>query len=84
MTTPADQPDLKMTSEELAIELLTTGQALTGGRSEALRLLQQVKDRHAHELAEQQRAAIKATDDPVFHEGEAGWLANLIDPKAAS
>lgn len=33
--------------------------------------------------AEQQREAIRKTDDPVFYEGEAGWLPDLIDPKAA-
>lgn len=36
---------------------------------------------HAHQLAEQQREAIRRTDDPVFYEGEAGWLVDLIDPE---
>ncbi|WP_210637179.1 hypothetical protein [Streptomyces sp. GESEQ-13] len=35
---------------------------------------------HAQELAAVQRAALAKTDDPVFYEGEAGWLVNLIDP----
>lgn len=29
--------------------------------------------------AEQQREAIRKTDDPVFYEGEAGWLPDLIE-----
>lgn len=45
--------------------------------------LQAIRDTHAHELAEQQRAAIGKTDDPVFYESEAGWLVDLIDPDAA-
>lgn len=39
---------------------------------------------HAHELAEKQRAAIAKTDDPVFYAGEAGWLADLIDPEVST
>lgn len=35
---------------------------------------------HAQELAAVQREAISKTDDPVFYEGEAGWLINLIEP----
>lgn len=35
---------------------------------------------HAQELAAVQRAALAKTDDPVFYEGEAGWLINLIEP----
>jgi hypothetical protein len=42
---------------------------------------EQYVDAYAHQLAEQQRAAIKETDDPVFYAGEAGWLADLIDPE---
>ncbi|OQQ13022.1 hypothetical protein B0675_40095 [Streptomyces sp. M41(2017)] len=38
---------------------------------------------HAQELAAVQRAAVAQTDDPVFYEGEAGWLINLIEPSAA-
>jgi hypothetical protein len=37
-------------------------------------------DDYTHALAEVQRDAIGNTDDPVFYEGEAGWLPNLIDP----
>jgi hypothetical protein len=58
-----DKPHVTMTPDELVIELLTTGQSLTGGRDEAERLLWQVKDRHAHRLAEEIReetAALKA------------------------
>lgn len=39
---------------------------------------------YAHELAEKQREAIRKTDDPVFYEGEAGWLPDLIDPEVAN
>ncbi|MFG3085090.1 hypothetical protein [Streptomyces parvulus] len=39
---------------------------------------------HAQELAAVQRAAIGQTDDPVFYEGEAGWLVNLIEPDSAA
>jgi hypothetical protein len=35
---------------------------------------------HAQELAAVQRAAISKTDDPVFYDGEAGWLVSLIEP----
>jgi hypothetical protein len=38
---------------------------------------------HAQELAAVQRKAIGETDDPVFYEGEAGWLVNLIEPEGA-
>lgn len=38
---------------------------------------------HAQELAAVQRKALAQTDDPVFYEGEAGWLVNLIDPALA-
>lgn len=76
-----EQPRVTMSPDELAIDLFTTGQSMTGGRAEAQRLLKQIKDRHAHQLAEQQRAAIKETDDPVFYAGEAGWLADPIDPE---
>lgn len=78
-----EKPHVTMTPEDLALDLFTTGQSLTAGRAEAERLLQQIKDRHAHQLAEQQREAIRKTDDPVFYEGEAGWLPNLIDPETA-
>jgi hypothetical protein len=54
-----------MSPDELAIELLTTGQSLTSGRPEAERLLQQIKDRHAHELAERQRTHFGVGDAPV-------------------
>jgi len=37
---------------------------------------------HAQELAAVQREAISKTDDPVFYEGEAGWLVSLIEPEA--
>ncbi len=75
-----DRPHLKMTSEELAIELLTTGQILDGGRPEAERLLAEIKNKHAHQLAEQIRE-----DATVM--GEAGdqyalLYADLIDPEA--
>jgi hypothetical protein len=43
----------------------------------------QLIDGFAHALAEVQRDALKKTDDPVFYEGEAGWLPDLIDPEAA-
>jgi hypothetical protein len=59
------QPDMTMSSDELAIELFTSSQSLTGGRAEAERLLQQVKDRHAHQLAEQQRDHFGIGDAPV-------------------
>jgi hypothetical protein len=38
---------------------------------------------HAQELAAVQREAIRKTDDPVFYEGEAGWLVGLIEPEDA-
>lgn len=57
-----DKAHLKMTSEELAVELLTSGQLLEGGRPEAERLLLEIKNKHAHQLAEQIRAAWTAHD----------------------
>jgi hypothetical protein len=39
---------------------------------------------HAQELAAVQREAIRKTDDPVFYEGEAGWLVSLIEPETAA
>ena len=58
------KPDVVMTPDELAAELFISGQRITGGRPEAERLLKQIKDRHAHELAEQQRtdAALRETE----------------------
>lgn len=78
-----DKPHLTMTSEELAIELLTSSQVLTS-RAEAERLLKQIKDRHAHELAEQIRTAWNAHDPKK--PGNVTMLsalnaANHIDPE---
>jgi len=77
-----DKPAMTMTPEALAIELLTTGQSMTGGRAEAERLLRQIKDRHAHQLAER----IRTTDLPEIHvdmfDNGTQWAADLIDPEA--
>jgi hypothetical protein len=53
-----------MSCDELAIELFTTNQVVTD-RGEAERLLKQIKDGHAHELAEQQRHHFGVGDAPV-------------------
>lgn len=79
-----DKPSVTMTPDELAVELFTTGQVMTGGRPEAERLLRQIKDRHAHQLADQQRtdAGLRAAEGELAL-GEYGReLANLIDPAA--
>ena len=85
-----DRPHVTMTSEELALELLTTSQALDGGRAEAERLLAEIKNKHAHALAEQQRHHFGVGDAPVrahcdpdcdFCRGVIE-TADLIDPEA--
>ncbi|MEU6365721.1 hypothetical protein ABZ876_08190 [Streptomyces sp. NPDC046931] len=77
-----DKPQATMTPDELALELFTTGQSITGGRKEAERLLRQIKARHAHQLAE----TIRTTDLPEIHvdmfDNGTQWAANLIDPEA--
>jgi enoyl-CoA hydratase/carnithine racemase len=82
-----DKPRVSMTPDELALELFTTGQEMTGGRAEAERLLQQIKDRHAHTLAGQQRAAADKLDAALKTQTEtASTMRNtaaLIDPQAA-
>jgi hypothetical protein len=79
-----DQPTVAMSPDELAIELFTTSQVVTG-RGEAERLLRQVKNRHAHELAEQQRtdAALRGTEGETELAEYGRELADLIDPEAA-
>lgn len=82
------KPDLAMAPDELAIELLITGQILTGGRPEAERLLQQIKDRHAHKLAGIQRAAADKLDGSLNTKTETAStmrnVAALIDPEGAA
>lgn len=77
-----EKPHVTMTPDELALELFTTGQAITGGRGEAERLLRQIKVRHAHQLAD----TIRTTDLPEIHvdmfDNGAQWAADLIDPEA--
>jgi hypothetical protein len=85
-----DKPHATMSPDELALELFTSGQSMTGGRAEAERLLQQIKDRHAHQLAEQQRNHFGVGDAPVlrahcdpdcdFCQGVTS-AADLIDPE---
>jgi len=60
--------------------------AMTAGYSHeaAEDIVQKALDEHAHELAETQREACRKTDDPVYYLGEAGWLADLIDPQAGA
>lgn len=77
------KPDVVMTPDELAVELFSSGQLITGGRPEAERLLKQIKDRHAHELAEQLRAdaALRATEGEIELAQYGRELADLIDPE---
>jgi hypothetical protein len=74
-----------MTPDGLALELFTTGQEMTGGRAEVERLLQQIKDRHAHTLAGQQRtdAGLRAAEGETALAEYGRELADLIDPEAA-
>ncbi|MFJ8006137.1 hypothetical protein [Streptomyces fagopyri] len=77
------QPDcLTMTPDELAIELLTTGQAMTGGRPEAERLLQQIKDAHAHTRAEDLRQEAATGDKSGLTRIYYRAAADYFDPKA--
>lgn len=79
------KPDLTMTPDELAIELFISGQLITGGRAEAERLLKQIKDRHAHQLAELQRASADELDAALGTATETASTmrsaAALIDPE---
>jgi hypothetical protein len=47
-----------------------------GAREKADRIL----TIHAAELADTQRTAIEATDDPVYTRMTCGWLPDLISP----
>ena len=87
-----EQPRVTMSPDELAIELFTSGQSMTGGRAEAERLLKQIKDRHAHQLAERIREDTRAFLTSVTATRGADWgrtwaqgrekAADLIDPEA--
>jgi hypothetical protein len=80
-----DKPRVTMTPDELALELFTSSQVMTGGRAEAERLLQQIKDRHAHTLSGQQRtdAGLRAAEGETALAEYGRELADLIDPQAA-
>ena len=81
-----DRPRVTMSPDELAVELFTTSQVVAG-RGEAERLLKQIKDRHAHQLAEQIRATASAEDGPAtkWNWWDAATIpascADLIDPE---
>lgn len=78
---------INMTAEEFVIDLLTNGQRLVPGA--AVRLLAELKDAHAHELAERQRG-MQLTAPPGFElrpEYVDAWrdgaksAAEMIDPE---
>lgn len=70
----------KITAEALVLRLLTTRMRLAQ-YSEAERLVQELKDVHASELAEK----IRTTELPEIHvdmfDNGTQWSANLIDPE---
>ncbi len=69
-----------MTADEFIIDLLTNGQRLVPGA--AVRLLEEVKDVHAHELAERiRRTALERLE---VYDMNAREAADLIDPEAQS
>lgn len=75
-----------MTAEEFIIDLLTNGQRLVPGA--AARLLAELKDVHAHELAERQRKAIESFDRDdhwaVFYRvSDVESLPDLIDSQTS-
>lgn len=59
----------KMPSEELVVELMTSGEQMAGGRPEALRLLAELRSWWGHEIANRQRAA-HDNARPYFHGGQ--------------
>lgn len=64
----SDGSKLTMSPEELAIELMTSGQRLSGGREEAKRLLKSLHVQWGRQIANRQR---NAHDEawPPFHHG---------------
>jgi hypothetical protein len=78
-----DKPHVTMSPDELAIELFTTSQVITG-RGEAERLLKQIKDQHAHQLAEQLRADAAVGDKSGLTRIYYRAAADRIDPKATA
>lgn len=70
------QEAVNMTAEQFVIDLLSNGQRLTP--EAATRLLAEVKDVHAHELAQSQRAWVAdRTDLPWWVD----QIPDLIDPE---
>jgi hypothetical protein len=61
-----DQTPVKMSPDELAIALFTTGQSMTGGRPEAERLLKQIKDRAVSSVGQAPATDRTALREPAY------------------
>jgi triphosphoribosyl-dephospho-CoA synthetase len=59
-------------AEDLAVELLTTSQHMTGGKTEALRLLDEIKRTWTHGLA-------RTLEQHGFDDDAVNWLDTYAD-----
>lgn len=67
---------LKMTTEDLAVELFTTRQCVEGGRPEAVRLLAELKEKYVREAADAIDSGKESFPDDV--RSGASWASRML------